>query len=98
MGRFASWRKNGQPMKSIEEKTTTHNQPGLDAQSIHAAIEELRTPLTVIRGHGQLIRRRLRQRPVRDRADLLASLAAIEAAALALEARLRALTDQANGL
>lgn len=83
-------------MTAIEESTTPHERPGIDAQSIHDAIEQLRTPLTVIRGHGQLIRRRLVKRAVSNRDEVLASLAAIETAALALEIRLRALADQAN--
>lgn len=83
-------------MTVIEEPTTPHERPGLDAQSVHDAIEQLRTPLTVIRGHGQLIRRRLVKRAVNNRDEVLASLAAIETAALALETRLRALADQAN--
>jgi len=83
-------------MMAIGENTTPGQQPGLDPQSIHLAIEELRTPLTVIRGHGQLIKRRMLRRPIGKQDDLLGSLAAIETAALALEARLRALADQAN--
>lgn len=85
-------------MSSIERQVTSGENPGLDARSIHLAIEELRTPLTVIRGHGQLIRRRMLQRSIADQDDLLASLAVIETAALALEVRLRALADEAQDL
>jgi signal transduction histidine kinase len=83
-------------MTSIEGKPTPSERSELGARSIHLAIEELRAPLTVIRGHGQLITRRMLQRPIGNQNDLLKSLAVIETAALALEARLRALADEAS--
>lgn len=83
-------------MNPIGGKTTPDDDAGLDMRSVCLAIEELRTLLTVSRGHGQLLKRRLRRR-IGQQGDLFESLAAIETASGILKTRLRALADQASG-
>lgn len=53
----------------------------------------LRMPMTIIFGHAQLLRRRIRQGKVRHSGDCMETLTRIEWAIRDMETRLRALED-----
>lgn len=57
-------------------------------------VNNIRTPLTVVSGHVQLLQRRIRRGQPLDKDDLLRSLGHIERAAQAIEAQLRDLSDE----
>jgi signal transduction histidine kinase len=62
-----------------------------DEHALAKTLHSLRTPLTVIKGHSQLLGRWLRRLNVPEAEAALARLAAIEQAVAALDTRLREL-------
>ena len=58
---------------------------------LETELSALRRPMTVILGRAQLLRRRIRTGQTRSTDDCMETLASIEEAVLATEARLRAL-------
>jgi signal transduction histidine kinase len=60
-----------------------------------AALAALRTPMAVISGRAQLLRRRIRRGRAVPMPDLLETLATIERSVAIMEAQLRALQDAA---
>lgn len=68
------------------------NEGHLSGEVLH----DIRTPLSVIYGHVQLLQRRLRQGETLENDQLLQKLNYIEQAARSIEAHLRARNDEAR--
>ena len=64
--------------------------------TVAAAVDALRTPLTMILGQAQLLQRRLRSGHPLPQDELLDTIAAIQRSAWALEGHLRRIEDAAD--
>lgn len=81
----------------MEPRDNTRAKGQEDSESqLSNMLHDIRTPLSVLHGHVQLLQRRLRQGQALDNDHLLQKLGYIEQAGRAIEAQLRALSDKAN--
>lgn len=74
-----------------------HPSPDLPADALARMHHELKTPVTIIAGRAQLVARAIRRSPSLsndERAGMLASLAAIDAAVVALVAAIEAIGQE----
>lgn len=82
----------------MEPKDTNQSdgQGDSDHRSSEALQHHIRTPLSAIYGHVQLLQRRVHRGEVPEQADLLRTLGYIEQAARAIEAQLRTPGEKAR--
>lgn len=78
------------------DNTRVKGQEDSESQLSNKMVHDIRTPLSVLHGHVQLLQRRLRQGQALDNDHLLQKLGYIEQAGRAIEAQLRALSDKAS--
>jgi signal transduction histidine kinase len=81
------------PMRPSDPTQTSNPEPPIQVTS--AALAALRTPLAVIAGRAQLLRRRIWRGQPLSPDDYLTTLASIEGSVQELERQLRALEDAA---
>lgn len=75
---------------------TPHNPHGLDGDGVDRLVDDLRKPLTIIRGYSQLLQLWLRKGEVPDAAYLRTRLAAIERSTQEIETRLEAVEQESH--
>jgi hypothetical protein len=83
------------PHDAVRPFDTAESTASAAGHVLSAALDAVRSPLTILSGRAQLLRRRIEHHQVLSPEDCLETLATIERHAAAIELQLRVLQDEA---